>query len=239
MLLFYIRHGDPDYKNDSLTPKGDLQAMAVAKRLAAFGIDEVYSSSLGRAMRTAKPTCDLLGLTAKPCDWATENRAWEHFTVTTDEGICTWCFFDAKYRRLLNAPEVRALGDKWYEHPCFEGTKFKEGVVNVSKDIDDFMLSLGFRHDTANRYFIPEKENNKRIALFSHQGFATIFHSCILDIPYPLFASHFDICHSGMSVIDFSVNSEGLVVPNVLEYSSDGHILKEGLPQQYNYGYRF
>ena len=33
MLLFYIRHGDPVYDPDSLTPLGLKQAEAVAKRL--------------------------------------------------------------------------------------------------------------------------------------------------------------------------------------------------------------
>ena len=45
MLLFYIRHGDPIYNPDSLTPLGHRQAEAVAKRLALYGIDEIYASS--------------------------------------------------------------------------------------------------------------------------------------------------------------------------------------------------
>ena len=45
MLLFYIRHGDPVYDPDSLTPLGLKQAEAVAKRLALFGIDEIYASN--------------------------------------------------------------------------------------------------------------------------------------------------------------------------------------------------
>ena len=41
MLLFYIRHGDPIYNPDSLTPLGHRQAESVAKRLSMFGIDEM------------------------------------------------------------------------------------------------------------------------------------------------------------------------------------------------------
>jgi broad specificity phosphatase PhoE len=44
MILYVIRHGDPDYATDSLTPKGKLQADALAKRLAVHGVDTVYSS---------------------------------------------------------------------------------------------------------------------------------------------------------------------------------------------------
>lgn len=42
MLLFYIRHGDPIYKPDSLTPLGHRQAEAVAKRLSLYGIDRIF-----------------------------------------------------------------------------------------------------------------------------------------------------------------------------------------------------
>ena len=44
MLLYYVRHGDPIYDPDSLTPLGMEQAAAVARRLAKFGVDEIYSS---------------------------------------------------------------------------------------------------------------------------------------------------------------------------------------------------
>ena len=60
MILYYVRHGDPIYNPDSLTPLGQRQAEAVGKRLALYGIDEVYSSDSNRAMQTAEPTCQLL-----------------------------------------------------------------------------------------------------------------------------------------------------------------------------------
>ena len=68
MILFYIRHGDPIYHPDMLTPLGEQQAAAVARRLALFGIDEVYSSTSNRAMQTAKHTCELLGLPMQTLD---------------------------------------------------------------------------------------------------------------------------------------------------------------------------
>ena len=39
MLLYIIRHGDPDYTTDSLTQRGILQAEAVSKRLFDSKID--------------------------------------------------------------------------------------------------------------------------------------------------------------------------------------------------------
>ena len=42
MLLYYIRHGDPIYNPDQLTPLGKRQAEAIGKRLAIHGIDKIY-----------------------------------------------------------------------------------------------------------------------------------------------------------------------------------------------------
>ena len=60
MLLYIIRHGDPHYPTDSLTARGVLQAEAVGKRLALYGVDKIYASSSNRAMQTAEPTCEIL-----------------------------------------------------------------------------------------------------------------------------------------------------------------------------------
>ncbi len=52
MRILIIRHGDPDYVNDSLTPRGDREAELLAGIIDRFGIDEVFLSPQGRAQRT-------------------------------------------------------------------------------------------------------------------------------------------------------------------------------------------
>lgn len=44
MILYYIRHGNPIYQPNQLTPLGERQAEAVVKRLAVHGIDAIYTS---------------------------------------------------------------------------------------------------------------------------------------------------------------------------------------------------
>ena len=59
MLLFFVRHGDPTYHPDALTPTGERQAEEIGRRLARFGIDRIFASSAVRAQLTAKPTAEL------------------------------------------------------------------------------------------------------------------------------------------------------------------------------------
>ena len=75
MLLFYIRHGDPIYNPDSLTPLGHRQAEAISKRFAVYGLDEIYSSPSTRAKQTAQPTCEVLKKEPTILDWCYESPA--------------------------------------------------------------------------------------------------------------------------------------------------------------------
>jgi broad specificity phosphatase PhoE len=92
LLLYIIRHGDPDYACDSLTKKGRKQAKVLAERLAVHGLDRVYTSPLGRALETARQTCELLGLDCETENWTSENEAWNDFTVHKPDSGKTWVF---------------------------------------------------------------------------------------------------------------------------------------------------
>ena len=81
MLLFYLRHGDPIYDPDSLTPLGHRQAEALGRRLARYGLDRIYASSSTRAQLTAKPTCEMLKLEMQILDWTNESYAWQQLAM--------------------------------------------------------------------------------------------------------------------------------------------------------------
>ena len=98
MIFYYIRHGDPIYAPDSLTELGHKQANALSKRLALYGLDEIYCSTSIRAQMTAQPTCDCLGKEKVLLDWTNENYAWEDFAVENEEGLKTWPFYIKGYK---------------------------------------------------------------------------------------------------------------------------------------------
>ena len=110
MLLYIVRHGDPIYNPDSLTERGKLQAAALGKRLARYGVDRIYSSPLIRAQQTAEPTCILTAKKAEILEWTSEAIAWEYFTVATGENRRGWCFHTAEGPAHLRSEEVESLG---------------------------------------------------------------------------------------------------------------------------------
>ncbi len=238
MLLFYVRHGHPTYNPDELTPLGWKEAEAIGKRLALFGVDEIYASSSIRAMETAQPTCDLTRKEKTVLEFAHENLAWKDLTMPLDEKRKTWVFSHPEGRKLFTDPSVLALGHEWYKHPKFEGYSFQQGMERVRTEADKFLASLGYEHIPGRGIYKATAPNDKRVAFFAHQGFGLAFLSCILDIPYPQFSVHFDLSHSGLTVIEFP-EENGISIPRICTLSSDSHLYKEGLPTEYNFRFRY
>lgn len=235
MLLFYIRHGDPIYETDSITSLGERQAEAIGRRLALFGVDKIYSSTANRAILTAKPACELMKKEAELLDFCNEKYAIEEFCVEKN-GRRRWFFRDEETKYLLADEKVLSLGYNWYEHPKL--TYYKKGVERVYRDTDEFLKSLGYEHIRYSGKYKVIKPNNERIALFAHHGFGLTFLSSLLDIPYPMFVNHFELCHSGMTVIEFK-EENGFSIPKILTVSSDSHLYKAELPMNYNNRIRF
>lgn len=229
MRLFFVRHGQPIYDPDSLTPLGHEQAKALSKRFLLNGLDAVYASSSNRARQTAQPTCDLLCKEPIICDWAHEALAFDDFKAKDSEGKDQWILEVPDMVKKLNSPEVRELGREWYTHPYFADTNFERGVKRVDAAVDAFMEQLGLRHDRENAcYHIIDKSPN-RVALFAHYGFGLAFLSSVMDIPYNVFYPRFNIGLTGTTEILFYHHGDGVVIPQILQHASDAHLYREGL----------
>lgn len=230
MRLYYVRHGDPIYNPDSLTPLGHRQAEAMAHRMSLRGLDRIYSSTSIRAQQTAQPTAEVLKKEVTLLDWAHENHAWAELSYEFEPGKRTWVWGQGKFRLAMQAPEVRALGRRWYEHPMFkEYPSFGEGIQRIQREADAFLASHGYVHDLEKNIYISEGGNHENIGFFAHEGFGLAFLSCILDIPYPMFSTHFALHHTRMNVIEFPV-AAGPVVPNMLQFGGDAHLFADRLP---------
>lgn len=229
MRLYFIRHGEPIYDPDSLTPLGHKQAEALSKRLANIGLDRIYASTSNRAIQTARPTCDLLQKEPILCDWAHEALAFDDFKATDSNGKDQWILEVPEMVRRLNDPQVKQLGRAWYTHPCFAHENYERGVQRVDAAVDAFLEELGYRHDRENGCYHIIGDNPARVALFAHYGFGLAFLSSVMDIPYNVFYPRFNICHTGVTEILFYHHGDGMVIPQIVQHSGDAHLYREGL----------
>lgn len=231
MLLYVIRHAEPIYDPDSLTEKGKRQAEALGRRLSVNGLDKIYSSPMNRALQTAQPACELLGLKPEILPWASENLAANDFGFHDPENGNRWCWSFGINPTRYKLPEVLALGDKWYEAFPFNLSNAKEGYARIARESDAFMESLGYKRDGVNYRIINHTDD--RVAVFCHYGFGTTWLSYLLGIPPVLFWSTFDINHSGVTVIEFQNHSNGLTAPKVLAFSEVSHFYADRLPFEF------
>ena len=229
MLLHFIRHGDPCYDPDCLTPLGLRQAEAIGRRLARHGLDRIYASPMKRAMQTAQPAAEMLGKEIIPLDFASEQHAWDELTLRHEDGSRSWAAMHPGTQRLFASDDVRALGMRWYDHPAFAGTTFKSGMERVARESDAWLESLGYARAGREGIYRAIRENDERVALFAHAGFGGAFLSHLLGIPYPQHSQTFELSHSSLTVIEFR-EKNGVCIPRVMTMSNDAHLYHEILP---------
>ena len=98
MRILFIRHGDPDYINDTRTTKGHREAKLLAERAADLNLGSCYVSPLGRAKDTAQYCLDKVGKTAQTVEWLRE------FPARIDCGVHRGS--DCHYQRVERVPEL-------------------------------------------------------------------------------------------------------------------------------------
>lgn len=229
MLLYIIRHGDPDYATDSLTEKGILQAEAVGKRMFNAGIDRIFSSPMGRAKQTAEPACRLLGKEYTVEEWAHEIGR-EMYVE----------FPDGKHRAMGYLPNIRFLENGNIFRP-YEDYKelypFNECTVATAHDYiwengKAFLERLGYKEE--NGLFRILQPNNEKIALFCHAAFAKSWIAQLLHVPQHIMWGGFSISHTGVTVLEFPNYEGGFTSPRCLCFSDLGHLYAENLPLHHN-----
>ena len=229
MLLYIVRHGDPIYETDSLTERGKLQAEAVGKRMADAKIDCIFSSPMGRAMQTADPACRLLGLEKHIEEWTHEIQ---------DERLTPFPDGKRKSISLLQNTYFRENGnidlpyEKAFDCVGINESQMEAAVRYIEQNGNDFLERLGYREE--NGVYRIVRNNEQKVALFCHAAFARAWLSVLLHIPLHIMWSSFSYTHTGVTVIEFKNNENGITAPKCLCYSDVSHLYANGLDLCHN-----
>ena len=229
MILYIIRHGDPIYSTDSLTERGKLQAEAVAKRMQQAGINKVFSSPMGRAKMTAEPTCRLLGLDCAIEDWAHEIED-DRLTPFPDGKMKSVTLVQNTYYREngnIDLPYERA-----YECQGINESRMKDAVAKIEEGGRDFLERLGYREE--NGVYKMIAPNDDRVALFCHAAMGRAWISTLLHIPLHIMWASFAYTHTGVTVIEFANNENGVTAPRCRCYSDMSHLFAAGLDMKHD-----
>ena len=228
MLLYIVRHGDPDYEKDCLTERGRLQAEAVGKRIFDSGINQIYASPMGRARETAAPACRLLGLPCQIEPWAHEVEE-DRLTPFPDGELKSVSVVQNTYYRENGAIDIPY--DRCFDAPGFSTSRMDKATKIIEDGGRDFLERLGYKEE--NGVYRILRPNEDKVALFCHTFLARTWLSTLLHIPYHIMWAGFVYNFTGVTVVEFKNNPDGFTAPRVLCYSDMSHFYGEGLPMTY------
>ncbi len=229
MLLYIIRHGDPNYETDSLTERGRMQAEAVGKRLYDAKIDRIFSSPMGRAIQTAEPACRLLGLEKNIEHWTHEIQD-EKLTPFPDGIMKSITQIQNTY--YLENGNINLPYEKSFECTGINESKMDVAVQYIEENGKEFLKRLGYQYE--NGIYRILKPNEEKVALFCHAAFSRAWLSVLLHIPLHIMWSSFQYTHTGVSVIEFQNNENNITAPRCLCYSDVSHLYESGLDLLYD-----
>ena len=156
MEILLIRHADPDYAHDGLTPQGVGETQKLVKGLTNVRLDEIYVSPLGRAQQTCVPVAQEKQLTPVTLDWLRERGV-------KRGPVYLW---EAPGEMFLRTDTLGTQND-WFESDGAmpEG---REQFRRVKAGFDDLLQSYGYVRERHG--YVVKQSSKKCIALFSHKG---------------------------------------------------------------------
>ena len=187
MRILLIRHAEPDYTVDSLTPKGRTEAELLSRRLIRYNIRDFYMSPLGRAQDTAAYTLQKLNRKAETLPWLHEFMGSYPDPVSGKRRVVAW---DVLPRIWTEFPDVMDFRT-WYRSPVFDGGNVQEIWQQTVDGVDELLLRYGYRKDGP--VWKCDKNKNFTIALFCHFGISMAVLGYLTDIS-PMVLWHRTLC---------------------------------------------
>lgn len=205
MILYIVRHGDPDYAHDSLTEKGFEQAERLSMRMARKNIDDFYVSPLGRAKRTVEPTLRRVNKEAKVLDWIREfpanvnNEPFRGELGEEPKSLCPWDIPDWYWKRF---PESFSPTE-WQKVPVFRDSKVPQVYESTKESLWELLGTYGLQSDGNLFRAAPSYDPEKRIAFFCHQGMGLALVSILTCTPLPVAFMNYFLSPSSVTKVEF------------------------------------
>ena len=226
MRIVIIRHADPDYDNNTLTPQGFKEAEALGKHYNASMFDDIYCSSLARA----RLTCDAVIKGEKDvtvCDWLQEF----YHPYTNEDGLTTypWDFMPNYVKR---HPEVLYNPNYLDDYQPFKDINLKKEHDIVITEFDKILAKHGYKRNGL--FYDVLDPNEKTIAFFCHFGMMSVLIAHIMNVPYTLIAQFLVCLPSGVTMLVSEEREKGVAQFRMQKYGDISHLKMEGIDPAFN-----
>lgn len=243
MKLLIIRHADPDYSCDNLTPQGKKEAAALAEFLKDKEITDFYVSPLGRAQATANYTLEKMNRTAVTLPWLREfpghvrvaedpemaaAMPFSPYVVNNDGTTLPW---DVK-PGYWTADENYYHKEDWRKTAIALHSDTEEVYAGVAKGLDDLLASYGYVRQ--GNIYRAERSSHDVVALFCHFGVESAMLSHLLGISPFVLWHNFVAVPSSVTTLYTEEREKGIALWRVAHFSDTSHLALAGLEPSFH-----
>ncbi|MCH5249441.1 MAG: histidine phosphatase family protein [Lachnospiraceae bacterium] len=225
MRIIFIRHGDPDYINDTLTEKGVREATLLADRVATWkNITDIYCSPLGRAAKTASYSLAALNREAMTYPWLQEFSYYIDDPTTGRHGV-PWDFMPEYWT------EIEDMYDRnnWKNTEIYRSNpELLPAYDEVCTGLDDILAKYGYKR-YHNYYVTDHKETPDKqdatIVFFCHLGVTFVMMSHLLGISPAVLLHGFYIAPTSVTVLATEERIPGKAIFRAQVVGDTSHLL--------------
>lgn len=249
MKLIFVRHGEPDYNSDTLTPAGIEEAKALALRIKNMQIDKVYCSPFGRAKQTASYSLKELNQESITLDWIREFSYPIEDPITKRNGVC----WDFTPKHLWSDPRL-TTPTEWLSVPFINKNKdISNNYDTVIRNFDKLLEGYDYyredhyyiRKNVTPRFFTSTVDDNNQIrkdysrsdeekepvlVFFCHLGVICLILSHLVNIPFELITHGFFLPTTSLTILNTEERWENQVSFRVQALGDCSHLLSHGVP---------
>ena len=220
MKLLIVRHGDPDYSIDSLTPTGWKEAELLSHRLARLDVKAFYVSPLGRAKDTASLTLKRMNRTATELPWLREFSPAGDPNQKGSRPMWDWLPQDWTTEPQLYHP------DTWYQQDFYAAAKAEAEFKWVAEELDALLASHGYVRD--GKLYRAETPNEDTIVLFCHFGLECVLLGHLLGISPAVLWHGFCAAPSSVTTLTTEERREGIAYFRMSAFGDISHLYAAG-----------
>lgn len=223
MRILIIRHGEPDYSIDSLTPKGWREAELLSERLIKMKIDDFYCSPLGRAQDTAKPTLEKFGAKAEILPWLEEFRG-SIAPYGKRNSTCPWDLHPSLWQNQSEVYDRNA----WTKADILNGSNSTQVYEETKAGLDGLLKKYGYTRDGL--MFHCDNNTDKTIALFCHFALGSALVGYMAGISPFLMWHSFFMPPSSVTTLISSEVKKGDIFFRCMQFGDTSHLYIAGEP---------
>lgn len=221
MKLMIVRHADPDYSIDSLTPVGWEEARLLAERMAKLDITDFYVSPLGRARDTASLTLEKMDRKAEVCPWLREFEAPIYKPDSPKPG-CTWDWLPQDW-----TVEPRYYDpDRWTEPEVMQAGDVAGQADWVASHLDAVLAAHGYERD--GNLYRAVRPNTDTLAFFCHFGVECVMLGHLLHVSPMVLWHGMCAAPSSVTILNTEERRKGIASFRMSTFGDTSHLYAGG-----------